>query len=184
MQITNATTLANVTSAVTAANGTYTASNVPAGSYFVRTQNSLGYFDEIHNDVQCFGCNLATAGGTPIAFAGSAGGAATIDFALTRGGQITGRITDAATGAALGGAQVQILDASARILSTTTTSNVAATLGNYGTSGLPAGTYFLRAAPGVTFHISEVYDDLACVPCRVERRDTDSGDGRSDGDGD
>ena len=138
----------------------------PARTSF-RTVNTLGYFDEIHSDVQCFGCNLATAGATPIAFAGSAGGAATIDFALTRGGQITGRITDAATGAALGGAQVQVLDASARILSTTTTSNVAATLGNYGTSGLPAGTYFLRAAPGVTFHIAEVYDDLACVPCRV-----------------
>ena len=145
MQITNATTLANVTSVVTAANGTYTASNVPAGSYFVRTQNSLGYFDEIHNNVQCFGCNLATAGGTPIAFAGSAGGAATIDFALTRGGQITGRITDAATGAALGGAQVQILDASARILSTTTTSNVVATSSTMAPVDFPpARTSFAR----------------------------------------
>lgn len=170
VQAINSTNGAVAAAAATAAGGAYTISGLLAGTYLGRTVNQLGYLDEVFDNVLCPQCaaNVTAAGGTPIVFNGQGETAANTNFVLARGGQITGRVTDATTGAGIGNMTVVIMDASGRQLVTTTTSNLPATLGNYGTTGLLGGTYLARILGSpATPYVPEVFDNLTCVPCRV-----------------
>ena len=51
-----------VTSAATAHRGNYFITSVPPGTYVAFTSNTLGYRNEIYNDIGCTGsCSVATA---------------------------------------------------------------------------------------------------------------------------
>src|SRR5207249_4426597 len=103
-----------VTSSTTDASGNYTTAAVlPTGTYYARTSNSLGYIDELYNDITCFGCHATT--GTPIPVtAGST--TSNINFGLVAGGRVSGRVTAAATGAALSGVSVRVYQSGANPL--------------------------------------------------------------------
>ena len=60
-----------------------------------------------------------------------------IDFALDSGGRISGKVTNAATGAALSGAGVEFFNASGVDVGWT----FADSQGNYTSAGLPTGSY-------------------------------------------
>src|SRR6185503_967721 len=86
----------SVASADSDGSGHYTTSpGLPAGTYFARTSNWLGYVNELYNDITCLGCDATNGAPIAITTGATAGG---INFALAMGGRIAGTVTDAATG--------------------------------------------------------------------------------------
>ena len=80
--------------ATTNASGAYTIGDLPSGTYYAMTSQSAGYVNQFFGDVWCPGqCNFGDApSGVPIGVtAGS--DVAGRDFALRRGGSISGTIT-------------------------------------------------------------------------------------------
>ena len=145
--------------------GTYsTATGLPTGTYYARTSNSLGYVDEIYNDVPCAGSacsSLTTSRGTP--FTVTAGSAVSnINFALVPGGSITGTVTGVDTNAPLANVGVQIFDSGGRSVRSSTTNSA----GQYSVTGLPAGNYFALTFNSLGY-INERHDNTPCVGCRA-----------------
>ena len=75
---------------------------------------------------------------------------------LTRGGTISGRVTDADTGQPVRGVQVQVVDARTGDYRTGNSTDFD---GRYSVGSLPAGTYRLRAEGENTGYIREYYRD-------------------------
>lgn len=147
------------------ASGAYAFQGLPAGRYYVLTQNALGYADELYEDVPCPGglCFwvVLSGGGTPVQVAldGTAGGR---NFALDRGGHVTGTIIDAATMLPIAGACVYIVQIVGEQVLVAGYQCVDAT-GAYDVGGLPAGTYYAVAHSTASGHVPELYDDIPCL---------------------
>jgi hypothetical protein len=151
--------------------GVYVFAGLDPGSYFATTRPSYwsnDLLDELYDDLPCpggapQGCNPTT--GTPIAV--TAGVIRTdIDFALGPGGQVTGRVRDAVTGAGLVDAAVELFGPSGNFIDDTVT-DVA---GRYTVSGLGPGTvYALAAGDYGPEYGRELYRDIPCRPssCNV-----------------
>jgi len=137
--------------------GTYTSrSALPSGTYYARTSNSLGYIDELFDNIPCPGSSCSVTGGTPITV--TVGTATTgIDFGLAQGGRIGGTVTDATTGLPLGSVTVRIYNSSGTQLTSRNTNSS----GVYTTAGLPAGTYYARASNSLGY-IDELYSNTSC----------------------
>lgn len=138
------------------------ASALPAGNYFARTFNSLGYINERYNNQPCLGetgaggCNVTA--GTPIAVTvGNITGG--VNFALDLGGRISGTITADGTGAPLSGVTVQAYDSGGAFVASGTSGSTGAWILS---SGVPAGTYYLRTFNSLGYD-NEIYDNLPCV---------------------
>lgn len=131
----------------------------PTGSYFVRTFNSQGYINELYNNFECLNC--AVTGGTPINVTAPLVTSG-IDFSLRKGGRISGTVTDAATSAPVGFANIRIYDAGGTFL----TGQLADNSGNYASAGLPTGIYLAHTS-GSTFlgFFDSLYDNIACMSC-------------------
>src|SRR5262249_34324681 len=81
----------------------HTLGGLPTGTYYVRTLNSLGYVDEIYDNIACLSCLV----GKPVSVtAGS--DTAHIDFGLVQGGRISGTVTDAVTGQPLANTTISV----------------------------------------------------------------------------
>jgi len=143
--------------ATTNASGVYTRTGLPTGTYFVRTFNSLGYLDELYNDMPCPGgtCNATTGMGVGVTAGATTGN---VDFALAAGGQITGTVTNAETGAPLASGSVRAYDANGTAVGNAAYLN---TSGSYTLKGLPTGTYYIRTTNSLSF-VDELYNDVAC----------------------
>lgn len=136
--------------------GVYTTlDGVPTGTYYARTGNGIGYIDELYDDLPCpFGCTIT--GGTQISVT-SPGDTPNIDFALQTGGSISGNVTDGAI--PLSGVQIRLYDSNGSHVRNQFTDAA----GNYSATGLPSGSYYLRAnAQGF---IPELYDNKVCLNC-------------------
>ena len=150
-----------VASAVTTTEGQYLTGDVPTGPYTVRTVNSLGYVDELFDDIQCLvGCDITT--GTVVTHAAGVTGSFA-EFDLAQGFQIGGTVT-ASGGGALANVTVDIHDASG-VLAASATTNAS---GVYETAAaVPAGTYFAKTGNAAGY-ANELYDDIDCaVGCVV-----------------
>ena len=151
----------SIASANTNASGNYSVTGLPAGTYFARTTNSLGYINELYNNINCaLNCTVTT--GTPITVTAGATTSG-INFALDAGGRIAGTVTDSSTTAPIANINVQLVDSNGfNLISVNTDAS-----GNYiFNSGLPAGTYFARTNNALGY-INEVYNNITCVPCNV-----------------
>jgi hypothetical protein len=139
----------------TDASGVYTSPGLPSASYHVKTSNTLGYLDELYHDLPC-ASSCAVTSGTPIAVSVGATRSG-IDFALTPGGRVSGRVTDAATGQPLAGVWVDVRDSSGQWSYASTDSS-----GSYTTStGLLSGTYYASTSNSLGY-VDELYDDVSC----------------------
>jgi hypothetical protein len=145
--------------------GNYSTGGLPAGTYYVRTSNNAGYVNQLWQGGSCpqTGCLVTT--GTPVVVTGTATTSG-INFALALGGRISGKVTDASNGQALN-VQVTVFTSSGVSLGNANTD----ASGNYTTSGLPPGSYFLRSATGLVFvnnqqlaFVDQLYDGTPCVP--------------------
>lgn len=138
---------------------TFTA--VPAGTYFARTANGLGFVDRLYDTDVCLACDPTR--GTPIVVDGTnpVGG---INFALTAGGRIAGTVTASAGGAAIAGSKVRFFNSAGSFLGQSFTNGV----GAYVSPGLPPGNYFVRTANTGGF-VDELYLDAPCSPCNLSQ---------------
>ncbi|MEM7585328.1 MAG: carboxypeptidase-like regulatory domain-containing protein, partial [Acidobacteriota bacterium] len=133
-----------------------------AGSYRVRTDSRRQYADELYDDVLCplrgLECDLTR--GTPFDVAPGVT-ISGVDFALEPGGQISGRVTDAATGEPVWfDNDVDIWSADGDLV---TYAGIDAS-GAYTASGLLAGTYF--ATTGLSSgqpYVDGLFDDQLCL---------------------
>jgi hypothetical protein len=157
-----------VMSTKTDANGHYALGGLGAGTYYLRTDNADGYANECYGGEACpvvqaadFSETLGSLdfiGGTPIVLAAQ-GTASNVDFALAKGGRISGRVTNE-RGSGIGNPGITVFDAAHRKVAGATTDND----GNYvSAQGLPAGDYYVLAGSGM--YVPEVYDDLTCLGC-------------------
>jgi hypothetical protein len=150
----------SVGTAVTDSNGNYTISGLPGGTYWAFTAANTGFINQLYDGLACPACDIN--GGTPIAVTV---GVATpgINFALVRGGGISGTVTDAGSGVPIGAVNVIVFNAGgALMLRTTTSAN-----GEYRTAdGLPAGTYFLTTSNELGY-ADALYNGSLCVDCTV-----------------
>ena len=149
-----------VTSVTTDSSGNYiNEEGVPTGTYYVQTSNPLSYFEELYDNIPCTRCDVTT--GTPIAVTvGST--TAGINFALVLGGNISGTITDAVTGAPIENSSISIFDSNGEQVA----SAVSDSAGNYTTIGaLTTGAYYALAEPPDQIHVPEVYDNISCFQC-------------------
>jgi hypothetical protein len=141
---------------VTDTAGTYTVSGVAPGTYFVRTSNATGYLDQLYAGIPCISGNCTVTNGTPVVM--TFGSSAHVNFALARGGSISGTVR-----AASGGSGLQNI-----ALRAFTSSGVEATVdsytdasGQYTIRGLPTGTYYVRTTNGFPF-IQQIYNGVNC----------------------
>ena len=95
--------------------------------------------------------------GTPISVTGGGATTSGIDFTLSAGGQIAGHVTNAAGGAPLANVSLYIADASGNFIWGWEQATDAT--GAYITTGLPAGTYYIRTE-GTHAYVNEFYDNL------------------------
>jgi hypothetical protein len=146
-----------VASGFTNAAGVYTVQGLDEGTYYARTSNGVGYIDGLFSGAPCVGCDVTT--GTPISVSL---GATTpnVNFALTPGGHITGRVTDQSNGAGIVGATIQIFNSTGTFV----TSAAADGTGRYVARGLATGTYYARVANIGPF-IGELYAGITCSNC-------------------
>lgn len=153
---------ASVASTVTDSRGEYTlgtASGLPAGAYYVRTRNTLGYADEAYDGVPCLGCDPAT--GTRVSLAAGATTSG-VDFALERGGRIAGRLTWAGSGDPLPLSTLSVYDSTGRLVDAPT-SGVS---GAYCSEPLPPGTYRVGTRLGAAAGFDRLYDGVPfCAGC-------------------
>ena len=139
----------------TDASGTYRTPTLLPGVYQLRTQNWQGYLDELYDNLPCEPwCRLSD--GTAVV--GEAGQTAYVDFALQRGGIVSGHVTDAGSGAPVENIGVDIFTADG----TWWASGWTDASGAYTAIGLPTGTYRARTYNSVGY-LDELFDDLACV---------------------
>ncbi len=163
----------DVASASTNATGDYTVTNLLPGTYNARTFSSPSnqgrvYVDEAFSGVPCFagGCNASVAG-TPITVTAGTS-TPNINFNLTHGGHLTGKVTSAATSAPLVNVSIGLFDGGGRSVSGTTSD----ALGNYGFVGLATGSYYARTSFDSSGHVDEVYNNKPCVGCDVRASGT------------
>ncbi len=134
--------------------GDYVFEDVPAGSYFVLTDTDA-HLDELYADVPCPKGACDVTAGTPVEVTQEAG-ATGIDFELTRGGRILGKVTDAATGLPLFLEIVEVVNALGDPVALDFTDSA----GSFLIGGLPTGTYFARA--DADDHLDELYAGVSC----------------------
>jgi protocatechuate 3,4-dioxygenase beta subunit len=149
----------------TNASGNYEVNNLadngagfsPTG-YRVRTQNGLGFINEVFQNRACGGfCDLPNGDGVSISGGGAVG---LVDFFLDTGGAISGRITQVAGGAGIALAEVTAIDVNGLIAGRATTNAT----GNYTIGGLQPGSYKVRTSNTAGF-VNQVYRTPTPLPC-------------------
>jgi hypothetical protein len=139
------------------ASGNYEVSALPSGNFVVRTQQNLGFTDLLFNNLPCTGyCDLLS--GTPVPVV-SGSGTGLIDFNLSGGLSISGRVRDAATSNGIALARVTAFDVGGFIAGTAQ----ANASGDYTIAGLRPGTYRLRTT-NLSGYVNQVWNGVACTP--------------------
>jgi 5-hydroxyisourate hydrolase-like protein (transthyretin family) len=141
--------------------GVYVSPTVPVDSYFVIALASPGYVDQFYPAVSSctIGCNwMALATPVPV----TAGHTTTaIDFAMVRGGVITGIVRAAATGAPVPGVEVRVYGSTAfsggELWSAVTDINGVFRTG----ADLPTGSYTVRTVATPTY-LGQQFSGINC----------------------
>jgi FIMAH domain len=128
---------------------------LPAGTYYARTNNSVGFINELYDDLPCpSGCNVSAGTAIPVAAAATTSG---VNFVLTAGARITGQVTSAATSLPLPNVSVTVSTPNGSSAGFATTDST----GSFAVGGLVAGTYYARTSN--TFgYIDKLYDGIPC----------------------
>jgi len=137
--------------------GRYQTAPLEPGHYRIRVTSATGFDLEAYDDIPCTGCSTTT-GTLVAATAGTITGG--IDMALDELGAISGRVTDAITGAPLAGVKVFVGKGTVYHRTDAT--------GAYTVSGLASGNYRIRTSNEAGY-ADEVYDNLPCVTYGKEK---------------
>ncbi len=149
-----------VTSTTTDSSGNYEVPQLGPGTYYVTTENYQDYLDELYDDLPCLagapsGCDPDKGTAVVVAIGTTTEG---IDFGLIRASTgISGVVTEAASGAPLAGAILDVWDDAGVHV----TSVVSAPSGAYYAS-LPPAVYHVSSDHGSPDLTEEVYDGMLC----------------------
>lgn len=159
-----------VSRSITRSDGTYRTTGLPAGGYRALTANSVGYAEELYDNVVCIAgtCNLINPTAAIISLTGTAITPG-IDFTLARAGQIAGTVGRSDTGLPIGNVEIRVFDITGLPVTTAVTSFD----GRFATTGLMPGTYFLRTVNWQGLK-DQHYSGQSCV---AEQCPTTSGTG-------
>ncbi len=153
----------SVAYATTNAAGVYSIGGLATGSYYLATNIANGLINEIYNNVQCVGeCDsdmVATSGqAVPVTQGVPTSG---INFALDRGGSVSGTVRNSATSAPLVSVAVHVVAVlQGRPIEAGNANTNGA--GQYTVTGLPTGTYTAYTRNQGSF-INEVYNGIQCL---------------------
>ncbi len=141
-------------------NGCFVIDGLPSGVYVVRTEldGENSYVDEYYNDKPVTGDTIRADAARVTVVGGAVTGG--VNFALTTGGCISGRVTRAGVAEESG---VALYNSAGQYLRADDTS----TSGGYIFDGLPAGRYYVRTLWNAPPLVDEWYDNVpvtgACV---------------------
>ncbi len=147
-----------VASDYTDATGDYSVGGLGTNEYFLATDNSYGFFDELYDGHPCtggppHGCDPATGDSVSVTVGGVVSG---IDFVLDRGGVVTGQIRDQATTDPIEDARVNIYNGDEYLVAW----SWADAAGEFRFDNLTPGTYTVWT--DVSTHKGELFDDVSC----------------------
>ena len=131
------------------------------GTYFAVAAPPLPHLPELYQDLPCFDGRCDPTSGIAIAVAAGATTSG-VDFGLSRGGGITGRVTDATSGAGVE-TGITVFDAQGR----SAAGSYADAGGMYEVVGLPPGSYFVRA-DWARPHLGALFDGVPCYDGRCD----------------
>ena len=134
----------------------WTTTTLASGRYFVATSNVAGYVDQLYGGRFCARASCDATQGTAVVVTAPSIRSG-IDFALARGGSISGIVVTQGTGAAVASAEVHVYAADGRSIGWVTGN----TQGVYSWTGLPAGTYYVAADAPVSY-IGQLYSAADC----------------------
>jgi hypothetical protein len=145
-----------VASTNTDGNGEYVVVGLVPGSYAVQARPAAPYLEMLYDNLPCYrlDCDPTTATPVPVSLGATTSG---IDFAVPRGGTVTGSVLDDTTGAPIGDAEVAIYDSAGIYLAEAYTD----ALGSYALTGLAPGDTFVQVGQAGVYW-PELYDGLAC----------------------
>ena len=159
-----------VTAVTTNGSGIYSTDVAPGASYNLLV-SADGFGPYLYAYIRCAAADCPRGRGLPVSV--SSGITTTINIVLTEEGRITGRVTQAANGAAASSASVALYNAAGSFVATASV----ASDGSYSFGNLPDATYFARTSsitqPTPSPWIDEMYGGLPCsrapgtTPCRV-----------------
>jgi len=138
--------------------GVYTVRGLVTGTYAVRMQRSEPYVGEVYDNAPCRDryCYGVAGAGVGVTTSAATSG---INFALDRGGTITGRVVNADTGIPLQSVYIRAYRADAGAESARCyTSNS----GVFTATGLSAGTYYLVTDASARGYADELYGGTIC----------------------
>ena len=151
---------------------TYTLGPLPLGTYRVTTSNAVPgqtFVHEVFDNIPCTpACNVAA--GTDVVLQ-TLNETKTANFELIQERFITGRITNALTGAGVNGVQVSVFNAAGNFVVGATTETARGVTGRYRTALQLAagGPYYVRTTGGASMGFNDqVYGGPTCSPtCNV-----------------
>jgi hypothetical protein len=150
---------------ITGANGAYSVTGLPAGTYYVRTSLWPAYVDQLYAGISCgdsnTGCPSPTAGSPVVVTAGVTTGG--IDFSVSPlGGTISGTVTRAGGGLVtpLSGLEVIGYDAQGTQLGLWA---IVGDNGAYSIRSVLPGTYRLRTAYAWPAYRDQLYQGIDCA---------------------
>src|SRR5262249_32327095 len=76
--------------------GRYTVTGLTTGQYTAQTSNALGYVNVLFNNIPCSSCSSTTGNKIDVSVGSNT---PNVNFALTAGGRVTGRVTIETSGA-------------------------------------------------------------------------------------
>jgi hypothetical protein len=150
---------ASVGFAFTSMTGAFSLGGLPTGTFYAATSNSAGYIDEVFNNRPCFPfcSNLTTGDPIPVTIGMTT---PNVDFALDRGGSLSGQITKAADGAGLGSVSVEVYTSTGTFVDSAFTP----ASGEYQIGGLIGGNYFVGTFNSLGY-LDEAWNNVLCEPC-------------------
>ena len=152
--------------------GSFEVTGLPAGTYYARTNNGSdlpffesslsdvdpqGWIDILYSNISCPD-NCDVTQGTPILLGPNRIQGTTIDFNLTKGGTISGKVIDSEQNGPISEITINIYDDNGDFISSTVTDE----LGNYISKGLNAGTYYLTTS-SYDLLVDVVYGNEYCI---------------------
>jgi len=145
--------------AITDDGGDYISQALPAGTYYARSWNELGYLNELYDNIPCPNWCEPPDGTAIVAAAGDS--MTDIDFNLDLGGLVSGTVVEDPSEAPIEGIFVDIFDMDGNHVSWGDTGSSGAYLTFY---ALSPGTYYARTWNDLGY-ADELFDDISCINC-------------------
>jgi hypothetical protein len=138
-------------------NGKYVTAGLATGDYFAVTSSYGDYVDEVYKDHHCniSGCDILSGDPISVTVSQTTSG---IDFALDKGGSISGTVTSSATASPISDFYTLIFDAQGGLAGYGYSDW---TTGNYHAGGLYSGNYYV-VTENFENYVDELYDDIPC----------------------